>query len=362
MEVPRQSQPSTSCIAQIFAVTAGFAFVIVTVISLVAIPIEAKVFDASVYKRALTSNNVYEQMPALLSAHTITDSDDPGNDARFLTTEDKEAIFAELLPPEQIQILLEDSIDQTVAYYNSTDPDARIRISTADLKARLEGESGKLVMSQIISSWPSCTEVENIMWREVLTSPDTETYQPECCPSSDILDAAIPMLGQDFDAMVAAIPDVIDVTPQYTSPSEDPRPTLMLLRWGIKLSPLISLFLLVVVMILVVRSRKSFFGWFGTLFLGVGMMTFLLASLSGLTIEVMLKTIMNAILSAESVTMTGEEPVIALLNLFRYVLQTAGIQIVVLAGLLGLVGLAMIVAAFVVDGSTPKTDTLYREY
>lgn len=346
---PPPSSSGRSCIAQGLAALLGIIFIVVTTMILVALPIEAQIFNPNVYKRAIASQDLYERLPSLLATIPLTESDDPENDARYLTSADMEAIFNEVLSPEVTQPLLEEIIDQTLAYYNSTGPNARIQVSMVDLKARLEGESGDRIMRQIVSSQPPCTETQNQAWREALASDTVEA--PECSPSPEILDEATPKLGEAFDDMVNSIPDVADMTPTYIptpgATSKDPRPTLMVIRWGIKLSPLISMVLMALVTLLVVRSRRGFFGWWGTLFLIVGIAVFLLAALSGLMVEWMIGEMVDQLTAQGE---TGGAVMVAFLEIVRHVLRGTGIQISILAGLSGVIGVAMVVAAFVVGG------------
>lgn len=360
MEISSTPPPNSgrSCVTQILAGLVGLVFVAVTVLILIALPTEAQLFNPNVYKRALASQDLYERLPSLLATMPLSSSDDPENDARYLTSADMEVIFSEVLSPEITQPLMEEIIDQTLAYYNSTDPEAEIQVSMLDLRARLEGESGERIMRQIVSSWPPCTETQNQTWRQALKSKEAE--MPECSPSQDILDEATPKLGQAFDDMTDSIPDVADMTPKYVptpgATGQDPRPTLMAIRWVVKLSPLISVFLLALVTLLAVRSRRSLFGWWGALFLAVGIITFLLAAMSALMVEGMIGAI-----AAEAATQseTGSELMVALLKIVSYVLRGAGIQVSVLAGLSGLMGLVMVVAAFAIGQGQAKTRDPY---
>ncbi len=341
------SSSGGSCIAQGLAALVGIVFVFITVLTLIALPAEAQLFNPKVYKQALTSQGLYERLPSLLATIPLSSSsDDPENDARYLKSDDMEVIFSELLPKETTQSLMEEIIDQTLTYYNSTDPQAKIQVSMVDLKTRLGGESGDRVMRQIVSSWPSCTETQNQTWREALDSDTVE--MPKCSPSQDILDDATPKLGKAFDDMVADIPDVADMTPKYVlepgATGADPRPTLMVVRWIIRLSPLLSVFLLALVTVLAVRSRRSFFGWWGALFLIVGVVTFLLAAISGLMVEGMIGAMASEM---SSQAQEGGELVLAFMRVISYVLRGVGIRISIMAVLSGLMGLTMIVVAFI---------------
>lgn len=352
------STSSRSCIAQGLAALVGIVFIIVTVVILIALPAETQLFSPNAYKRALASRDLYERLPSLLTSVPISASDDPENDARYLTSADMEVIYREILPPESTQSLLEEIIDQVLGYYNSTDPAAKIEVSMVDLKARLAGESGDRIMRQIVSSWPPCTEAENQTWREAMTSETVE--MPECSPSPDVLDEVTPRLGQVFDEMAASIPDIVDMTPKYIptpgATGQDPRPTLMMIRWGIKFSPLISVFLLALVTLLAVRSRRSFFGWWGALFLIVGVVTFLLAAMSGLMVEWVIGEMLDQFASQSE---TGGDVMVIFLEIVRYILRGTGIQISILAGLSGLMGLVMVVAAFLVGGNKTRSGDPY---
>lgn len=359
MEISTSSSNSgRSCIAQGLAGLVGIVFVAVTVVILIALPTEAQIFNPSVYKRAIASQDLYERLPSLLATVPLSSSDDPDNDARYLTSADLEVISKEMLSPEQAQALLEEMIDQTLAYFNSTDPKAKIQVSLVDLKARLKGESGDRIMRQIIASWPPCTEAQNQTWREVMTSDSAE--MPECSPSQDILDEVTPKLGQALDEMVTSIPDMADMTPKYIptpgATEQDPRPTLRVIRWVVRLSPLIPAALLALVTVLVVRSRKSFFGWWGALFLSVGIATFLLAALSGLMVEGLIQSIVDQAVTQKE---AGAELIAVILEIVRHVLRGTGIQISILAGLSGFMGLVLVVLAFTFGGSKAGTSDPY---
>ncbi|MBN1310120.1 MAG: hypothetical protein JXB30_01795 [Anaerolineae bacterium] len=365
MEVTSKPSSDQSCVIQGFAVLVGIIFVIVTTMVLVAIPTEAQLFNPNVYKHALQSQDLYDQLPSLLGelmAASKTDNDAPDNAARYLSQEDFTFIIAKLFPPEWIQAQVESLIDQTFGFYNTTSSEAKIEMPLTELKARLGGEGGDQIMRQIVSSWPLCTtEAEQQAWLSLVNPGENPPDEmPECRPPNDVLDAATPQLGQMFDEMVADMPDTADLTPKYLPDPEatgkDPRPTLMAIRWMIKLSPLIAIGLLAAVTVLAVRSRKSFLGWWGALFLCVGIGTFLLAAVSGLMVEGMIEAIVAEVISQSA---AGTELVVALLEVIRSILRGAGIRISILAGLSGVLGLTMAVAAFFVGGSKPKAEDPY---
>jgi hypothetical protein len=255
-----------------------------------------------------------------------------------MDSEDYAIVWHELLPPELTRSIMEELIDQTTAYYSTTDPNARIQISMVELKSLLAGEGGDQIMRQIVSSWPPCTEEEMQQWTVAMETESWESVS-KCAPPKEVLDQFTPVLGEIFNGFAASIPDTADLTPKYVTPGEDPRQEIQIARWCTWLSPLLLLGLLIIITLIGVRSPQSLFQWWGGTFLASGILSFGVAIILGLMVESIFASMIQEITSQGA-----ENDIFTLaMEMIRHVMREAGIRAGIVSILIGGAGGAMLV-------------------
>ncbi len=246
-----------SLIARIIAVFLAALFVMTALTALVLFNIERQAFNPATYKKALTSGGLYQQFPLLLGDLVTKNlgSSAPAFMQR-LTPAQWKNLVATLLPEGQLQRMTEETINQVLAYLNGETRTPAI--SLLPLKQSLAGPAGLNAALTIIHAQPDCT-------LQQIAAIIASLNQGELCnPPKAMLDLFQPVIQTELQATSAAIPSEVVIVPDANSPSQQTAlGFLRLLRFIIRLSPLIPLALLLGITILVVRSFKSWLAWWG---------------------------------------------------------------------------------------------------
>jgi hypothetical protein len=194
---------------------------------------------------------------------------------RNLSTSDWEILIKLVLPPKEMQGMVEGGIDQFIAYLNGeTDT---VKLSMTKIKDHLAGQAGIEMIKQILHSQPACTETELSRILAGLASGEVIF----CNPVDDAtLAKMLPNLQGQLDSAESAIPDeAVLIKPPTTSlkPGNnplgaDPIRLIRILRLILHLSLLVPLAFLLMVTLFAVRSIKSWMLWWGIPFLVSGIM------------------------------------------------------------------------------------------
>ena len=304
-------------IAKSIAVVFVILFVITALLTLPLSTAGWRLFGPNLYKRALAKEDICARVPALAGEQIIYslnynpcaedpdcqegergDQDggevgelmDPDTTPYFLsplTQDDFESIITDLAPPQWLQEQAESAIDQIFAYLNFGD-ESEVTISLVALKERLTGEEGIRAFMRMAMAQPLCTpeQVEIIESDEDIAPED----MPICRPpeplkekytnkaqktlrtvSADILD--------EVSVITLAEGEGVDVTPAEESGpfGDDPRVVFQIAKWGMRLSPLLPLTMLLLATLLIVRSWQSWARWWSIPLLIVGIAGLVLA-------------------------------------------------------------------------------------
>lgn len=183
-----------------------------------------------------------------------------------LTAANWQAIITILLPPEDLQLMTESTVDQIFAYLNGQADTAAVPLDK--LKERLAGPGGRDLIMQLIDSQPPCTGEEAAQMSGGMDNGGMVL----CKPSADDLPAVLLQLQGQLDTAIQQIPDQAtilkppstDVPPSGNNPfGTDPISILGTLRLVIRLSPILPLVFLLFVTLFAVRSLKSWMRWWG---------------------------------------------------------------------------------------------------
>ena len=181
-----------------------------------------------------------------------------------LSAADWQAFITILLPPDELKTMVENTLDQVVAYINGNTDQATL--SLVSFKERLAGQTGKDLIAQLIRSEPACTP-------QVLLAILSGTGEMIFCqPPQELLPILETLLQAQLSAAIPGIPDnviLIKASSTVTQTSaggpvgKDPLTTLRTLRLIMRLSPLLPLVLLLLVTLFAVRSLKTWLRWWG---------------------------------------------------------------------------------------------------
>ncbi len=305
-------------IANSIAIVFVALFVITALLTLPLSTAGWRLFGPNLYKRALAEQNIYQRGPALASEQILhsmnynpcaEDPDclegergeqdggevgelmDPNITPFFLlslTKEDLESTIADLAPPQWLQEQTESVIDQTFAYLNfGGEPE--ITISLIALKERLTGEEGTRAFMRMSMAQPLCTpeQVEIVESDEDIAPED----MPICRPPEPLKERYADKAHQTLQAVATDILDEAGVItlaeeegvsvslPEEPGPVEnnDPRVEFQIVKWSLRLSPLVPITMLLLATLIVVRSQKGWARWWSVSFLIAGIAGLVLA-------------------------------------------------------------------------------------
>jgi hypothetical protein len=331
--------------ARILAWISAFLFVLTGVLALILSNMEARLFNASLYKNALTDLNIYETFPGLagrlltsgfainpcaenpITCEEITPelkscyegafgseryialassqklptdaekaviqscldqygdlsapgsgepSGEGGAPAFFqnLTGDDWKSILAIILPPDELKRMSESVLDGIFAYLDG-DLD-QVTLSLVGLKQRLSGSAGDDLILQLVTSQPPCTELD---FSALISGIGGEGGFVLCNPPEELLSLVVFILRGQLDAALLGIPDEAVIIKPYTpstSPADegpfgsDPLGGLRLVRFVLRLFPLMPLTCILLVTLFGVRSLKDWLRWWGIPFVFTG--------------------------------------------------------------------------------------------
>jgi hypothetical protein len=200
-----------------------------------------------------------------------------------LTPEDWERLISTLLPPDELQLMIEQALDQAFGFLDGEVGSASI--SLVALRERLVGPAGQEVIELLLAAQPPCTEAQ-------LAQLTVEVAEGEgdlvlCQPQAEDADELMSHMQERFDSLVAEMPDEAEIlkppsssattggggppgeNPSTAQPNpggplgDDPLAAIRLIRRWLWLSLLLPLGLLLLVTVFGVRSRKGWLRWWG---------------------------------------------------------------------------------------------------
>jgi hypothetical protein len=283
-------------IARFIATLSAVLFVLTTIAALFLTTINRQVFNANTYKNALVEQNIYKSLPEIVAIAISSQTGAGGNGAggtpsfTILTAEDWQAIVAALLPPDDLQSMAENTLDQVFAYLNGET--GIVTVPLDKLKERLAGPASTALILQLINSRPACTE----QYLAQLFSGTVNSSLILCKPPDLVVSLVVPLFQELLVTVAAELPDqvtIIKLQPAGALPSgsgpfgEDPITTIRIVRLMMRLSPPLPLAFLLLVTLFAVRSFKSLMRWWGipifvsgALAVVVGLLTLPLLNLS----------------------------------------------------------------------------------
>ena len=258
--------------------------------------------DIGSFKREPTEAELQLAQPCLdRYAGTAEEPEDSGGTGgaqmgflNNLSPEDWEKLISTLLPPDEMQVMIEQSLDQAFGFLDGDVDSASV--SLVALRERLVGPAGQEVIGLLLAAQPPCTDVQ--LEQLTMDVAEGEGDLVLCQPQAEDADALMFHMQERFDSLVAEMPDEAElIKPPSSSapavgggpPGDDPSPAaptnrggplgddplaaLRLLRQWLWLSLLIPLGLLLVVTVFGVRSRKGWLRWWGIPMFVAGLLT-----------------------------------------------------------------------------------------
>ncbi|MGD8813373.1 MAG: hypothetical protein PVI78_02745 [Anaerolineales bacterium] len=289
----------TGC-ARTLAVIFVILFVIISLVVLLIFNVERELFDPEIYKTALAEEEFYERLPRLLAQQVregmtfnpcLEDPSqcegegppEPGGEGEGgppaffadLTEQDWEQLMVGLIPRPWLRDQLESAIDQIFVMLDSGDMNTPILLSMVELKTHIMGDAGVAAVVDLIQTRPPCTNEQLMRISQLEVNMSSVSMLLTCRPPQNLLDNYLPQIRQILGEVVGEIDDELDLTASFEGDGEGSGGfnlgTIRLVRLGIRLSPLLSVGLLLLVTLFGVRSLKGFFLWWGIPLLIVGL-------------------------------------------------------------------------------------------
>lgn len=350
--VYRTTDP-TKRLLEILAVIAAILFIVSTPVAFTLYSLERNVFDANLYIRAMDEENVYQQLPLLVAQTLAGAAQGPGSSGilsvfRTLSVEQWQGLMVQILPPEVMRTLTVDAVTQIMAYLNGERAD--VVLSLGILKLQMQSPQGLNAINGLLDAQPDCTV-------EQLTAMALNQQSLTLCDPPDtflFLDLR-PIVAAQINGLVSLIPDQVTLIsagsfrPGYLQNLND-------LRVLMRLSPLFPILCFLVIPVLVVRSFYALLNWWGYPLLLAGLISLFLsvlsAPLSSLTFQLLFAPALPPVFPADLLEMLRGLTATIVRNAIQPVLWVAGVMI--------LVGLVMIVLAFLFRPRIQKTTIYYR--
>jgi hypothetical protein len=263
---------------------------------------EEALVDIGSFKREPTEAELQLAQPCLDqhagTAEEPEDSGGSGGGAQMgflnnLAPEDWEELISTLLPPDELQAMVEQALDQAFGFFDGNVDSASIPLVA--LRERLVGPSGQEVIELLLAAQPPCTDDQ--LAQLTLEVAEGEGDLVLCQPQAEDADALMFHMQERFDSLVAEMPDEAEILKPPSSPGtpggggapgenasaaqsnpggplgDDPLAAIRLIRRWLWLSLLLPLGLLLLVTIFGVRSRKGWLRWWGAPAFIAGLLT-----------------------------------------------------------------------------------------
>jgi hypothetical protein len=332
-----------------------------------------KLLDPGFYQHALVEINLYQRLPrsiaAQLAGRFTTPSQDSETGFSLITMDQEqwETLLIEVTPPGWLQSQTESLITQVFdILLVSPDPsNTPVEVSLEEIKGNLAGPAGVHAISQIIEAQPPCS-IEQLMGIvQVGLGMQSSIDSLLCKPPDYILSELSPLLGSLLNATSNQIPDQLQFTlplsgsdrTELTQESREIPGSIRNLRQAKTLvtwSPLLPLTLLGLMTLTAVRSLRDFMVWWGGAFLLVG-----IASLSfSLLMFPGLEWALDTYLPIEIAALTSIPEwilQIGLVDLFQEMENQLLSSIQIPAGILTVIGFALLLGAYLMVKSDSRT-------
>ncbi len=303
------------CLGQLLALGFVFIFVMLLPCSLWTVNTQQIALDGNMYKELFVDEDFYEQLipavlPSLLQESNLEENSDLtlALAIKALDYDEWERISPNLVPKEWVSSAVETNLDAFFSWLDGDRRELEIRFETGVLKNRLLGEPGERAIEDIVNHFPLCDtnaekqqfvafakEKPGVIFPYCLpTPPDQKLIGVEVCTeydaeeSTQCLDYATDLTYKEWltiqlhvakNQAANALPDELDVIKEMDEAAEEHltpgehvfsqselnsmRSSIRLWQKTIYLAYLIPAAFMSLVVIVTVRSSKSFFRWMG---------------------------------------------------------------------------------------------------
>lgn len=255
-----------------------------------------KLLKPDFYQGALDEVNLYQRLPTAIAGQLaeylspVADQLEPRVALMIFDQADWEATLVKIIDPSWLKSQSENILDQFFhLLLLSPDPlNTPLEISVEEIKHRLAGAEGAAAVNQIIEAQPPCSMDQLLGLVQAGLGMDSQVDSLLCRPPDFILSELDPMVAALLSTATSQVPDTIQFyLPQsalgeynpgaqpISTPELLPKPirTLRLANRLISWSPLLPIFFLFVMTVIVVRSPRDYFAWWGGTLFSAGLVS-----------------------------------------------------------------------------------------
>ena len=251
-------------------------FVFSAVIALTFFNIERKAFSSDVYKDAFKEQGLYNTAPAIFTDLLLSSMEEAGYAPVMLAILDKNEltlVISALLPPGELESILNDAFDAFFSYLNNNAD--TISISLVSFKQHLASEGGVQAFTQIMLAQPECTPEQAL--QIALGFLSTGEGLIFCRPPQEAIGLVTPIIEVQLQQVANGLPNELTLSANNMAGISEFRAPLDMVRAVMRLTPAFPLMMLFGIIIFAVRSLKDWLQWWGYPFVITGILSFFLA-------------------------------------------------------------------------------------
>jgi len=292
-------------------------FIIFTLASIFLLSFENQLLSPDFYLQVLENEDFYDQLPEIAAVQiqysmgsnpcledpenceedgSITSSSKGGPPSYFqaLSEKDWELLLTGLLPDNWLEDQINNMFGDLSDTIDTGEGNIKISISMLELKEHLGGEAGVEAIAQLLDGQPECSKEDLLEMTRILEGKvDPGKDFLTCKPPDDFIKNHTPQLGVILRRSIRDIPDEIDLGKGLLMDNGKvgsikafgiELPTFLFIkwiRWGIRMSPLFAVTLLLFIALLAVHSIKALGVWWGYPLTISGLIGFATAMLVG---------------------------------------------------------------------------------
>jgi hypothetical protein len=262
---------------RIFAFLLSILFAVCLFASFFALPVELKMFNPASYSAMVQRVNMPRYSRAsfrrLWSIRRLRPIQPQIN---LIANKDTiSSIIAGQIPTDLVQSTFKSVIDQMFLFMNFKIPMTDLKINVSDLKTSLASSSPEIA-KEFLATLPNCQEGE--LTGLDLNSNLTVKDLPFCKPSGAALTQYGQIWGMAFEDLFNELPSSISLADVISPGQNIPDRyfnSYSLVRWGIRLLPILTIIIMILIALLLRNQREVMRKWCGRLLVGVSGITLL---------------------------------------------------------------------------------------
>ncbi len=277
-------------------------FIIFTLASIFLLSFENQLLSPDFYLQVLEDEDFFDQLPEIAAVQiqysmvSITSSSEDGPPSYFqaLSEKDWELLLTGLLPDNWLEDQINNMFGDLSDTIDTGEGNIKLSISMLELKEHLGGEAGVEAIAQLLDAQPECSKDDLLEMTRILEGKEDPGKDfLTCKPPDDFIKNYTPQLGVILRRSIRDIPDEIDLGKGVLMDNGTigsikafgiELPTYLFIkwiRWGIRMSPLFAVTLLLLIALLAVHSIKALGVWWGYPLAISGLIGFTIAMLVG---------------------------------------------------------------------------------